>query len=155
MKWEQGRERIDELLNQHEIQRVNPSREHADRLVRQARHHLESAFSLKEGDPEGAYALIYDAARKALAAELVNQGLRATSKGGHIATYQAVRAQLDPPLAEEIVPFDRMRRTRRDVEYPPADIPGLTPEDVSADLVKARAIVDLVERILDEMSPYD
>jgi hypothetical protein len=43
---------------------------------------------------------------------------------------------------------------RRDAEYPPADIPELTPEDVAEDSVKARAIVDLVELILDEMSPY-
>lgn len=154
MKWEQGREKIDGLLSQHEVQRVNPSREHADRLIGQARQHLKSALSLKNGDPEGAYALVYDAARKALAAELVNQGLRATSKGGHIATYQAVRAQLDPPLGGKIVPFDRMRRMRRDAEYPPADIPGLTSDDVAEDCEKARAIVELVEQILDEMSPY-
>ena len=43
---------------------------------------------------------------------------------------------------------------RRDAKHPPADIPGLTSDDVAEDYEKARAIVEFVEQILDEMSPY-
>ncbi|MFJ5292462.1 hypothetical protein [Streptomyces sp. NPDC088348] len=53
--------------------------------------------------------LIYDAARKALAAALENQGLRATSRGGHIAIRDAALAQFEPPLGKILRPFDRMR----------------------------------------------
>jgi hypothetical protein len=48
----------------------------------------------------------------------------------HLAVYDALRAQLDPPLGSTMLPFDRMRRQRHDVEYPPTDSPALTPEDV-------------------------
>jgi YD repeat-containing protein len=61
-------------------------------------------------DPEGAYTLAYDAARRALTAVLQNQGPRATSRGGHTAVYEAVRAQLDPPLGSILRPFTNMPR---------------------------------------------
>lgn len=46
----------------------------------------------------------------ALTAVLENQGLRPTSRGGHIAPYAAVAAQLDPPLGAESgeVPLQRL-----------------------------------------------
>jgi hypothetical protein len=36
MRWNQGREAIDRMLAENELQRVPASREHADRLVLQA-----------------------------------------------------------------------------------------------------------------------
>ena len=154
MKWNQGREVIDRLLAGGELQRVPASREHADRLVGQARTHLASAAEISETDPAGGYTLVYDAARKALTAMLENQGLRPTSRGGHLAVYEAIRAQLDPPMGQALRPFDRIRRQRHDVEYPPTDAPQITAEDVHDDAAKAAAMVDLSERILDQMSPF-
>lgn len=154
MRWEQGRDEILRLLNERNLQRVNPSRVHADRLIEQAHQHLKSAQFLGTSDLEGAYVLLYDAARKALAAVLENQGLRSTSKGGHLAAFHAVRAQLDPPLGQTLLPFDRMRRTRHEVEYPSADAPNLVVQDVADDIVKSALIVELLARILDEMSPF-
>jgi hypothetical protein len=55
MKWEQGRAEIDKMLADGELERVQASREHADRLVSQARRHLDSALATCESDPEGAY----------------------------------------------------------------------------------------------------
>ena len=154
MRWEQGRAEIDKMLADRELDNVRASREQADRLIDQAQTHLQSAAALSDSDPPGAYALAYDAARKALTAVLENQGLRPTSAGGHIAVYEAVRAQFDPPLGKVLRPFDRMRRQRRDAEYPPTDAPELTPDDVHEDLEKATAIVDMSSRVLDEMAPY-
>jgi hypothetical protein len=154
LKWERGRAEIDRMLADHKLDKVPASREQASRLIGQARTHLQSAAGLCEADPPGAYALAYDAARKALTAVLENQGLRPTSAGGHIAVYEAVRAQFDPPLGKILRPFDRMRRQRRDAEYPPTDAPELTPDDVREDLEKAIAIVDMAARVLDEMAPY-
>jgi hypothetical protein len=51
-------------------------------------------------------------------------------------------------------PFNRMRLRRHDAEYPPADAPELTSDDVRDDLGDARAMLALAVRILDEMSPY-
>ena len=98
MRWQQGRDAMDGMIDRGELERVPASREHADLLLTQAYRHVASARAIAGSDPAGAYQLLYDAARKALAAVLENQGLRATSRGGHIAVREAVSAQLDPPL---------------------------------------------------------
>lgn len=154
MRWNQGRDVIDRMLAASQLQRVPASREHADRLIRQARRHLVSAEEICEDDPAGGYTLVYDAARKALTAVLENQGLRPTTRGGHLAVFEATRVQLDPPMGQVLRPFDRMRRQRHDVEYPPTDAPQIGAEDVREDAVKAAAIVDLSEGVLDQMSPF-
>ncbi len=142
------------MLGNGELERVQASRQHADRLVQQSRRHLESADKTRDSDPEGAYGILYDAGRKALWAILANQGLRPTAKGGHLAVYHAVIAQLDPPMGQQLRPFDRMRRQRHDAEYPKIDSPDLTADDIRDDLPKIRAIVDIAERIMDEMSVF-
>jgi hypothetical protein len=91
MRWVQGRTVIEQMLATGDLQRVPASREHADRLLEQARRHVYSTqnYSTQNAaaaDPEGAYALLYDAARKTLTAILANQGLR-------------------PRAAEDISPF--------------------------------------------------
>jgi len=154
MRWGQGRTVIEQMLSAGDLQRVPASREHADRLLEQARRHVSSTQNTAVAGPEGAYALLYDAARKALTAILENQGLRPTSRGGHLAVYHAVRAQLDPPMGRVLLPFDRMRRRRHDVEYPPAGAPELRPEDVTEDVPKVTALLDLAQRVLDEMPPF-
>lgn len=154
MRWDQGRSVLDRMLTEHELQRVPPSREHADGLIAQAHKHLLSAAEICEHDAAGGYSLLYDAARKALTAVLENQGLRPTTRGGHLAAYEAVRAQLDPPMGSALRPFDRMRRQRHDTEYPPTNAPELTADDVREDIPKATAIVSLSERVLDQMSPF-
>ena len=154
MRWNQGREVIDGLIADGLVERVAPSREHADRLIALAYAHLSSATAICAQDPAGGYAMTYDAARKALTAVLQNQGLRPTTRGGHLAVYQVVRAQLSPPLGDVLMPFDRMRRQRHDVEYPPVDAPELTEADVREDIPKARALVQLAAKVLDDMSPY-
>lgn len=154
MNWQQGRAQIDTMLADGQLERVQASREHADRLLNQARRHLGSAEATYESDPEGAYGILYDAGRKALWAILANQGLRPTTKGGHLAVYHAVKAQLDPPLGQQLRPFDRMRRQRHDAEYPQIDTPELHPDDIRDDLPKIRATVDIAERVLDTMPVY-
>jgi hypothetical protein len=84
---------IDRMRAASELRRVPASRQHADRLVLQARKHLRSADEISQDDPAGGYTLVYDAARKALTAVLENQGLRPTTRGGHLAVFEATRAQ--------------------------------------------------------------
>jgi HEPN domain len=154
MRWDQGRAVIDRMLADAELQRVPASRDHADRLIAQARNHLTSAAEICDQDPPGGCALVYDATRKALTAVLENQGLRPTTRGGHLAAYEAVRAQLEPPMGKTLRPFDRMRRQRNDAEYPPSNAPALTANDVREDIPKAADIISLAERVLDQMSPF-
>jgi hypothetical protein len=154
MRWEQGRAAVDGMLSRGELQRVPASREHADLLLSQARQHLKSAEAVMAIDPTGAYQLLYAAARKALGTILENQGLRAASRGGHIAVIDAAKAQLDPPLGGVLRPFDRMRRRRNEAEYPGNDQPDVTIEEIGRDLPKVQQIVDMANRVLDQMSPY-
>ncbi|MBO0820556.1 MAG: HEPN domain-containing protein [Nocardiopsaceae bacterium] len=154
MRWNQGRATIDKLIADGELQRVPPNREHADQLLVQARKDLASAGQLRDSNPKRAYESLYDAARMALTAVLENQGLRPTSRGGHIAPYSAVAAQLDPPMGTVLRPFDRMRRTRNRSEYPSFTTPEVTADNVLTDLPVATAVVETCENVLDEMSPF-
>jgi hypothetical protein len=142
------------MIARGEIERVPASRDHADLFVGQADAHVKAAQAIVSIDPTGAYQLLYDAARKALNAVLENQGLRATSRGGHIAVLDAVTAQLDPPLGGILRPFDRLRRRRNQAEYPAAENPAVDAEDVERDLPKVAAILDAVVKVLDQMSPF-
>ncbi|GLW25069.1 hypothetical protein Mame01_51110 [Microbispora amethystogenes] len=134
MRWAQGRDRIDTMLSAGQLERVPPSRKHSDAMLRQAERHIDLARIGMHADPVGAYRLLYDASRKALASILENQGLRATSRGGHLAVLDAVTAQLDPPLGRVLRSFDRMRRRRNGAEYPRPETPDITAEDVIEDL---------------------
>ena len=154
MRWNQGRATIDKLIADGELQRVPPSREHADQLLAQARKDLASAELLRDSNPKRSYESLYDAARMALTAVLENQGIRPTSKGGHIAPYAAILAQLDPPMGSVLKPFDRMRRTRNRSEYPSFATPEVTAANVLTDLSVATAIVETCENVLDQMSPF-
>jgi HEPN domain len=154
MRWNQGRSVIDKLIADGELQRVPPSREHADQLLMQARKDLASAEILRDDNPKRAYESLYDAARMALTAVLENQGLRPTSRGGHIAPCAAITAQLDPPMGVILRPFDRLRRTRHRSEYPSFTAPEVTAENVIADLSAATKIVETCVNVLDEMSPF-
>lgn len=153
--WEQGREAIERMLRAGELEQVPASREQADLRVGQARNHLASGRLIAETDPEGGYAMVYDAARKALAAILANEGLRATSvRGHHRAVYEAVQAQLDPPLGAQLRPFNRMRSRRGNAEYPTRDAPALSATDVIEDAMKADVIIGVCAKVLDHMPVF-
>ena len=142
------------MLADGELQRVPDSREHADRLLAQARVHVASALKVCDAGPTGGYALAYDGARKALTAILENEGLRPTTRGGHLAVSEAVRAQLDPPMGRILRRFNRMRTRRHDAEYPPIDSPEISPADVREDQETAESLIELAARVLEEMSPF-
>lgn len=153
--WNQGRQVIEGMLIDGRLEQVPPSRKHADLLIKQARQHLESATARAKMDPEGAYAMLYDAARKALAAVLENQGLRTKSAAGHHANlFYAVVAQLEPPMGADLQPFQRMREQRRNAEYPSYDEPAIDELDVLGDVPKSARIIDICERVLDAMPMF-
>lgn len=154
MRWEQGRAEVEFLIREGHVQRVPPSRQMAETILAQARVHLESARGITQDDPPGAYALMYDAARKALVAVLENEGLRATSRGGHLAAYEVVLAQLDPPQGRVLRPFQRLRRTRNAAEYPSGQNVPITDETVLEELPRAHAILETAASVLDHMSPF-
>lgn len=96
-RWNQGRSTVDALIGAGRLERVPASQQAAEAELVRARTHVGSAGQLLATDPEGAYTLAYDAARRALAAVLQNQGLRATSRGGHTVIYESSTGRRKPP----------------------------------------------------------
>jgi hypothetical protein len=71
-----GRATVDQLIRERSLERVPANRDHADLSIAQALQHVESVRAIAASDPTGAYAMAYDAVRKAFVAVLENQGLR-------------------------------------------------------------------------------
>jgi hypothetical protein len=157
MSWERGRADVEDLLSKRELEKVPPSPELGARLLEDAAQHIESAKKIAESDPAGAYSMAYDGARKASAALLAIEGLRATSSGGHIAIQDAVEAQFNGrgghPAFKE---FKRLRRTRNAREYPDIDSPDTTTDDAIDAIDTANAIVKAAEQIgaSGKLSPF-
>jgi len=151
-RWEQGRATVDQLIARGELEPVAPNPRGATGLVEKAARHLKSAAVLADTDVELAYDALHAANRKALTAVLLAQGLRPTRQAGHIGVYQAVCAQLDPPLGPTLAPYQRVRRQRNAGDY--LDELPAGPDDVLADLPLCQAIVDLARKVITQMPPY-
>ena len=78
------------------------------------------------------------------------QGLRATTRGGHIAVIDAAKAQFNDRGGLEV--FGRLhalRRRRNRTEYPDLDSPGIDVDDARQALDTARSVIEAAERLLD------
>ena len=152
-RWPQGQVEVQGLIDRGELSTVPASAVQAEALLADAARHFRSAEAIAASDPSAAYAVMYDGARKALAAILAQQGLRATSKGGHLAVQNAVEAQFGQ--ARQVVrPFGRIRRRRNDAEYPSLDNPAIDTDEVLRDIPKGRALAEAAAKILPEMGPW-
>lgn len=92
-------------------------------LLDAGRHLATAATAESAGDLAGGYQLAYDALRKSAASLLVAQGLRPTSRGGHVAVQEAVNAQFGTTV-RVLRSFGRIRRARNSFEYPSSETPG-------------------------------
>lgn len=152
MTWQQGRSVVDDLIRTGLLERVPPNRSAAHALVEVAGAHLASALALAESDTVLAYDALHGANRKALTAILIGQGLRPTRAGGHIAVYDAVLAQLDPPLGRDLSIYHRVRRLRNAGDY--GDELGAVADDVRADHPACAKIINIARRVIDQLPPF-
>lgn len=113
-----------------------------------ARVHLETAAAIASRDPAAAYAIAYDAARKAIAAHMRARGLRVgKGPGAHTRISVYAAAALDGHgIDEQLERYDELRRVRNQSEY---DALLVDEADVSDALDRAAAIVAAVERDID------
>jgi hypothetical protein len=135
--WPRGEAQVEELLHRRELERVTGAAADGVALLAQAGRTAMTAAGLVMADPYSAYVLAYDAARFACVALLAQQGLRATSSGGHYAVEQVVRAQFGLGFR----PFGDLRRRRNELEYPrfPAD---------TASEAEAEQAIETAERLI-------
>lgn len=139
---------IERMLQQRELDRAPVDADTVVALINAARRHIESGSTVIEDDPEGAYALAYDAARKSATSLLAYQGLRPTSSGGHIVVVEAMRAQF--PDVPGLRSLDMLRRRRNQSEYPdPKGYDPITPDEVEEAISTAREACDAASRLLD------
>jgi uncharacterized protein (UPF0332 family) len=158
VSWERGRAEIERLLNDGALERVMPSHEVASRLLANAEAHIGLATKGVEEDPAGSLQLSYDAARKASAALLAVQGLRFTTRGGHISVIEAVRAQFNDRGGMEVFgKLNRLRRRRNAAEYPDPDAPTVTEDDARRALSTAQETTDAAKRLIESgrLDPFD
>lgn len=152
-RWPEGSVEIEQMITVGELERVAPSATHAQRLLAEAERHLVSAEQVADTDPPMAYDSLYSAARKALSAVLYKQGLRATSRGGHLAAQHAIEAQLGR-IRHVVKAFHHLRVTRNEADYPSEESPPLTPADVREDLPEAASIVDAMKKFIPRVGPF-
>lgn len=149
MTWEPGRDRITGLIDAGELESVSPDGTVARRLLDDAGKHLNTAAVAEEsGDLSGAYQLAYDALRKSATALLAVQGLRATTRGGHLAVQEAAAAQFGTAV-RAFRSFGRIRRYRNRFEYPDSTTSAPSLDDVQDALTTAKTVRDAAVSILD------
>lgn len=135
-----------DLLLEGRVEKVPADKDTAASMLEESQRHLYSAEQIMALDPNGAYSLLYDAARKAVAGHMLANGYRAASNkpGAHAAVVAYAAAALrSVEFADLVRHFDRMRRTRHRAEYDSAVV-GI--QQLESDLIKARQIIDVVEK---------
>jgi HEPN domain-containing protein len=154
-RWRQGEAAIQGMIDRGELQLVEPSRDHAERLMVDAGRALDSAERNTADDPRTAYVNAYDAARLSIAAVLAKQGLRATVSGGHLAVQEAIENQLGPNTQHLVRGFARLRRHRNDAEYADIDTPEFTGQEAREACEDAQEVVTAMHRFLPLVGPFD
>lgn len=117
---EPHRDRVDELIIEGRIDRVERDRAAVERMLRQASRNVDGAHrELAAHNPTGAQVLLWDAIRQAIAAHMLTAGLRVTSTAGHhVTVVQYARTRLGAILHEaDLHALDRIRRARNAAEY--------------------------------------
>ncbi len=142
-----SQEELDGLVAEGVIESVAADPETARIELGQARLHVESAAEIAERDPVAAFAIGYDAIRKALSAHMRNRGYRVTrGKGRHARTGRYAIAAIDDARVEEhLEAFDELRQLRNQSAY---DALLLDHNDVTDALARADAIINAVDNDL-------
>jgi hypothetical protein len=153
MSWERGRGTVLDLIDKGELTKVVADLDPAHRMLYQANQHVRSVNTLASDDPYAAYSLIHDAIRKALAAMLQAQGLRATTAGGHLAVQYAIFAQFEPTMGRLLRSLNRIRTMRHAAEYP-TESTYVDEDIVRDDLPHAAKIVAAAEAALEHLPVF-
>lgn len=132
---------FDEMIEQGELERVATDDGAADVALEEARLHVRSARVIAGEDPNGAYQLAFDAARKAVMARMRRVGVRVRrGEGGHLVTAKFAAAAIDEDLGRRL---EAMRRRRNRSEYGTA---LLRWEEIDEAITVAAAFIEAAAR---------
>lgn len=149
-RWGQGSEVIDRLLGTGQLQHIHGTAANGEPWLAKGRRTLATAFRISRTDPDSAYILAYDAARHACTALLAHQGLRPTTRGGHLVVDEAVRAQ----FGDAFRPFRALRIRRNELEYPAMPEDTATASEADDALANAECIMDAAEKLLPHLGLF-
>lgn len=147
-RWVRGEAEIEQLIAAGHLERVSGAQTDGDPLLEQARKTAATAAKLISDDPYSAHVLAYDAARFACVALLAQQGLRATTNGGHYAVERAVRAQ----FGDGFRPFGALRRRRNELEYPHMPTDSASTEEAAEAADTAQLLISAAAKILPQVT---
>ena len=139
-RWTRGEAEVEQLIARGELERVTGAAADGTLLLEQASKTAATAAGLVSSDAYSAYVLAYDSARFACIALLAQQGLRATTSGGHYAVEQAVRVQ----FGDGFRPFGALRRRRNELEYPHLPADTATSEEAEQAAGTAQSLITAV-----------
>lgn len=150
MRWARGQMVVDQLLADGKLEQVTGAAADGVHWLVSAEALLDSALRESANNPEAAYVLAYDAARKASTALVAQQGLRSKSTGHHVTIEAVVRAQFGGPFDS----FGMLRRRRSEVEYPQR--PGDEIEQSESDdaVAAAARILEGAKQLLPRLALY-
>jgi len=146
-RWARGEAEIEQLLARRELELVTGVEADGTPLLEQARKTAATAAGLVSSDAYSAYVLAYDAARYACVALLAQQGMRATTSGGHYAVERAVRAQ----FGDGFRPFGALRRRRNELEYPHLPTDTATSDEAEQAANAAQLLIAAAGQLLPQL----
>ncbi len=147
-RWARGEAEIERLVARGDLEPVSGAAADGIPLLEQARRTAATAAGLVSSDAHSAHVLAYDAARFACIALLAQQGLRATTSGGHYAVEQAVRAQ----FGDGFRPFGSLRRRRNELEYPHLPADTATGDEASQAVRTTQSLIAAASALLPQLS---
>jgi hypothetical protein len=148
--WTTGSDVIARLCASGELQQVQGGQANGKPWLDKARRTIKTAGFIIDDDPESAYTLAYDAVRFAGTALLAQQGLRPTTRGGHLVVDQALRAQ----FGERFKAYRTLRIRRNELEYPAYPGELVEPTEVHEALSQATRLIDAAEQVLPYLGFY-
>jgi hypothetical protein len=150
VKWTRGFTTVDNAITEGRLERISGTAADGHALLNSAHELLASAQRECDQNPEAAYTLAYDAARKAATGLLAQQGLRPKGIGHHVTVEQVVRAQFGGVFEE----FGMLRRRRGEIEYPQRPGDDVYQGEAVDAIASATRITDAAGQLLDQLSLY-
>lgn len=147
-RWQRGEAEVEQLIRRRELDHVTGAAADGAPLLAQARKTAATAAGLVQADAHSSYVLAYDAARFACIALLAQQGIRATTEGGHFAVERAVRAQ----FGKGFRPFADLRRRRNELEYPRLPADTATADEAQQAVEAAQRLIAAADTLLGQLS---
>ncbi len=148
MTWQRGAEHVTRLIREGKLEHIQGLAADGSALLVSADNLIRSAEREVASNPEAAFVLAYDAARKSCTGLLAQQGIRTKSGGHHPATEEVVRSQFGGPFDA----FGTMRRRRAEIEYPQTSGDDVTTQEASQTIAQTRTIYEAALLLQNQLS---